>query len=185
MRARTTAIALLTAGTIALTGCSSSSGSSSSAPDEPGIATTHNAALKSAAGQIDAPAILTRLQAAIPGIHQTARYTSTTDPNGKLGRPHQYTSKLQFADPRVSKAKADDEANGDPTDLVYGGTVEVFANAADAKAWITYVDKVGQAIGGLVTPDYLLRQGRFVIRASHLLTPAQVDPYKAVLAKLS
>lgn len=182
MRTRTAAVALIAAGAL-LTACSSSSGDSKATPDEPGVATT--TARLVAHADLDAPAILTRLQAAIPGIRQTARYTSSTDPNGKLGRPHQYTSKLQFADPRVSKAKASEEANGDPTDLVYGGTVEVFANADDAKAWIKYVDGIGKAIGGLVTPDYLLRQGRYVIRASHLLTPEQVDGYKGVLAKLS
>lgn len=180
----TTAAAGLIAAGLLLAGCSSST---KSTPDEPGITTTTKAAAAAPAthADIDAPAILTRLKAVIPGIRQTARYTAITDPNGKLGRPHQYVSKLQFADPRVDKAKAKEEADGDPTDLAFGGTVEVFANDADAKSWVTYVDKIGQTVGGLITPDYLLRQDRYVIRASHLLTPTQADQYKAVLAKLS
>lgn len=187
MYTRTTMAALgltAAAGLLALTGCSTSG----KGPDEPGIATTTKAAPAApvAHADIDAPAILTRLQAAIPGVRQTARYTAATDPNGKLGRPHQYVSKLQFADPRVDQVKAKEEAlHGDPTDLVFGGTVEVFQDSDDAKAWVKYVDSIGKAIGGIVTPDYLLRQGRYVIRASHLLTPGQVDVDKRVLAKLS
>lgn len=179
MRIRTAVVVLAAAVALALTGCSSSS-SDSKAPDEPGITAT-----KAAARTVDAAAIVGQLRAAVPTVSTTVEYTATTDPNGKLGRPHQYTSKVQFADSRIDQAKAKDASNGDKTDIAYGGTVEVFAAEADAKAWVAYVDKIGQAIGGLVTPDYLLRQGRYVIRASHLLTPDQVGQYKAVLAKVS
>jgi hypothetical protein len=182
MHTRTAAAVLLAAG-LALTACSSSD-SGSKNPDEPGVATTRGT-LHAAAERLDAAGIMTKLTAAIPTAHKTIEYTAATDKNGKLGRPHQYTSKINFADTRVDQAKANDSSDGDKTDIAYGGAVEVFATAADAKAWVKYLDGIGQAVGGLVTPDYLLRQDRYVLRVSHLLTPDQVGEYKTVLAKLN
>jgi hypothetical protein len=183
-RTVTAAAALLSAGLL-LTACSSSSDSKST--DEPGIATTAPAGIKAITQHpADAASITKQLAAAVPAVALTVTYTETTDPNSKMGRPHQYVSKTAFTDSRVNKnPKAKAEAGGRPDAISYGGTVEVFSNDADAKAWVDGIDKMGQAVSGFVTPDYLLRQGRYVIRASDLLTPAQVGGYKAVLAKLS
>lgn len=168
---------------MAAVGCSSSSHGDSNSVAEPGTASTAPAAVLTR--NADALAITKQLAAAVPTVRLDIAFTAATDPNGKLGRPHQYTSKTAFIDSRIPAAKAkEDAADGDHHPIAAGGTVEVFATDADAKAWIAYVDKIGQAFGGMVTPDYLLRHGRYVIRASHLLTPTQVDGYKAVLAKL-
>ncbi|MEC3992266.1 hypothetical protein VSR01_01375 [Actinacidiphila sp. DG2A-62] len=183
MRIRTTA-AVLAVPAALLAGCSS--GSSKSAPEEPGVATSAPATVKAITGkQADAATVTKQLAAAVPSVKLTVTYTEATDPNSRMGRPHQYVSKTAFADSRVStNPKAKDEADGRPDAISYGGTVEVFAADADAKAWVDGIDKMGQAVSSLVTPDYLLRQGRYVIRASDLLTPGQVAEYKAVLAKL-
>lgn len=182
MRIRTT-VAVFAAGAALLTGCSSGS---SKTPEEPGVATSAPAAVKAITGkQADAAGITKQLAAAVPTVKLTVTYTEATDPNSRMGRPHQYVTKTAFADSRVSKnPKAKDEADGRSDAISYGGTVEVFATDADAKAWVGGIDKMGQAVSSLVTPDYLLRQGRYVIRASDLLTPGQVAGYKAVLAKL-
>lgn len=182
MRIRTTSVALAAVVAFALTGCSSGGGDSKGV-DEPGVTTPGGITLKVAA-KVDATSVTKQVTAAIPTVKTTVVYTDATDPNGKLGRPHQYVSKTAFADSRISKAKAKEDANGRSDAISYGGTTEVFATDADAKAWVDYVDQIGQAVGGLVTPDYLLRHGRVVLRVSHLLTTAQVAEYKAVLAKL-
>ena len=180
IRTATAAVALLAAVGL-LTGCSSSS--DSKATSEPGV---HTAAPIQQVAKLDAKGITQRLIAAVPSVTMKVDYTAATDPNGKMGRPHQYVSKTAFADSRVSKnPKAADESNHRPDAISYGGTVEVFATVADANAWTAYIDKLGQALGGMVTPDYVLQRGRYVIRASDLLTPAQVDGYKAVLTKLA
>jgi hypothetical protein len=184
MRIRTTTGALAAVVAFALAGCSSGS-SDSKAVDEPGVsATTAAGVAAKLAPKVDAASVTKQVTAAIPSVKTTVVYTDATDPNGKLGRPHQYVSKTAFADSRISKAKAKEDANGRSDAISYGGTTEVFATEADAKAWVDYVDRIGQAVGGLVTPDYLLRHGRVVLRVSHLLTTAQVAEYKAVLAKL-
>lgn len=182
MRTRTTSVALVAVVAFALAGCSSSSGDSKGV-DEPGVTTPAGVTLKVAA-KTDAAAITKKLAKSVPTVTTTVVYTASNDPNTRLGRPHQYTSKTAFADSRIPKAKAKEDADGRSDAISYGGTVEVFAEEADAKAWISYVDKATQALGGLMTPDYLLRKGRYVIRVSHLLTPEQVAPYKAVLGKL-
>lgn len=183
MRIRTTTAALCTAAVLAVAGCSSSGSSDKATPAEPGV-TAPATGGKAAAATLDAAALVKRLAAAVPTVSRTIEYTDSTDPNHRLGRPHQYTSKIQFADSRVDRAKAKEQADGDTTDIAYGGTAEVFATAADAKAWVAGIDKVGQAMGTLLTPDYLLQQGRYVIRASSVLTASQVADYKAVLAEL-
>jgi hypothetical protein len=179
MRTRTTSAVLVAVVAFALADCSSGS-SDSKAPDSPGGAVSQAAAAR----VIDAKAITEQLRAAVPTVTLTVAYTAATDPNGRLGRPHQYASKTAFADSHIPKAKAKDDADGRSDAISYGGTVEVFAEEADAKAWISYVDRATQAFGGLMAPDYLLRNGRYVIRVSHLLTPEQVAPYKAALGKL-
>lgn len=177
----TATIGLATAGLL-LAGCGSGN---SSTPDEPGITTAATAATgQDKSATLNATTITDQLVAAVPTITTTVVYTQTSDPNGKMGRPHQYLSKTAFADSRIPEAKAKEQADGRPDAISYGGTVEVFATDADAKAWVDGIDKIGQAVGSFVTPDYLLRQGRYVIRASSILTPAQADEYKAVLAGL-
>jgi len=185
MRIRTTSVALAAVAAFALAGCSSSS-SDSKGVDEPGVRTTIAAggAAKIAA-KTDAESVAKLLAASIHTARVDVVFTADNDPNGKLGRPHQYTSKAAVIDSRIAPAKAKEEAaDGDEHPVAAGAAVEVFATDADAKAWVSYIDKIGQAVGGLVTPDYLLRNGGVVLRVSHLLTTAQVAEYKAVLAKL-
>jgi hypothetical protein len=181
MRIRITA-ATMVAAAILLTGCSSGS---DKGVDEPGVTSAAAVGAPKSAAEADAAAVTERLTEAIPTVKTTVVYTDASDPNGKLGRPHQYLSKTAFTDTRIPYAKAHADDNGRKDALSYGGTTEVFATDADAKAWVGYIDKIGQAVGGLVTPDYLLRNGRIVLRVSHVLTTAQVNEYKAVLAKLN
>jgi hypothetical protein len=176
---RTMSVTVAVAATIVLAGCSS-------ATQNTGVpaATASPAAAPPQAKAQDAAAVTAQLTKAIPPVKLTVTYDATSDPNGRLGRPHQYTSKTAFDDTRVSNdPKAKEDATKDRRDSIsYGGTVEVFATADDATAWVKYVDTAQQALGGLLKPDYMYQHGKVVVRVSHLLTPDQAAAYDKALA---
>jgi hypothetical protein len=181
----TTALAAAGIALAALTACSSSA--STAAPAAAPAASAPNAASSapapSPAKATDAATVTKQLAAKIPTVKLTVTYDATSDPNGKLGRQHQYVSKTAFDDSRVSGLpKAAEDANQHRRDSIsYGGTVEVFATADDAKAWADYVDKAQQALGALMTPDYIYQAGPVVVRVSHLLSADQAAQYKAAI----
>jgi len=184
MRTRT-ALAATTLTLAALTACSSTAKTAAPAAAPAASSTAPSAPASSAAPSkpADAAAITSQLAAKIPSVKLTVTYDATTDPNGKLGRPHQYIGKTAFDDSRVSSLpKAKEDAVRDRRDSIsYGGTVETFATIDDAKAWADYVDKAQQALGALATPDYIYQAGTVVVRVSHLLTAAQAGEYKTAL----
>ncbi len=69
--------------------------------------------------------------------------------------------------------------SGTPESLDDGGSVEVFANAADAQARSTYIDSLGKASPLFVEYDYLA--GTALVRLSHVLTPDQGSGYKQAI----
>ncbi|MFC9331901.1 hypothetical protein [Kitasatospora sp. NPDC057015] len=165
-----------------------SSAPPAAAPPAAAVAVNSQAVPASAAGTAapvrDAAAVTQQLVRTIPSVKPTVTYDGTSDPNGKIGRPHQYVSKTAFDDTRVSglpKAK-EDESPGRRDSISYGGTVEVFASAEDAKAWADYVDQAQQTTGGLRAPDYIFRNGAVVVRVSHLLTADQASAYGRAIA---
>lgn len=177
------AIALIAS--LALAGCSSSTSPQASpaaaAANSPAVPA---AAPPAAAAPFDAKAVTGKLAKTVPTVKLTVTYDATTDPNGKLGRQHQYQSKTAFDDTRVSSSPkaADDAVQGRRDSISYGGTVEVFATDADAETWATYVDKAQQALGPMATPDYIYRHGSVVVRVSHLLSAAQAGDYDKALS---
>lgn len=178
---RTRSAIAVTAGLLAaLTACSSG-GTTTAAPTTSTSAAAQAAPTSSAPTKAaDAAAVTAKLAKTITSVQLTVTYDATTDPNTRLGRPHQYTSKTAFDDTRVSeKPEAKEDASQDRRDSIsYGGTVEVFATAEDAKVWMDYVDKAQQALGGMLKPDYLYRHDAVVVRVSHLLTPDQAKQYE-------
>ncbi|WP_310604814.1 Ig-like domain-containing protein [Anaerosporobacter sp.] len=98
-------------------------------------------------------------------------YDETTDPNNKLGRPNQYTSKVNFADSQVTQY---DYEGATPV----GGTVEVFNNSADAKARYDYIYSVAH---GTIFEQYMYLQNNVLLRLDFELTPTQASEYEKVL----
>ncbi|GGV16277.1 hypothetical protein GCM10010495_33170 [Kitasatospora herbaricolor] len=161
---------------------------SAAAPPAPVAAATGQAGAATGTSRplaaLDAAAVTQQLIRVIPTVKLTVTYDGTTDPNGKLGRPHQYVSKSAFDDSRVSglpKAK-EDESRGRRDSISYGGTVEIFATPEDARGWADYIDQGQQAMGSLLTPDYIFRNGTVVVRVSHLLTTEQASAYGRAIA---
>lgn len=124
----------------------------------------------------DAAGIAARLKAAGLPIGTVTVYTAATDPNHLLGRPGGYTSKVAFVDTRTSATGAKDST---PGSIDLGGSVEVFADSADAKARFDYGQKVEKAMPMLTEYDYL--SGPVLLRVSKVLTPDQAAAYKKAL----
>ena len=165
MHTRTAALALLAAASLALTGC------------------THSRAVK----PISMPAHSSRtasadwatIHAAIPTTRLTATVTATSDSNHLLGRPHQYTSAVKFADSRINTT---DVEGLDPDDVQRGGAIEVFANHGDAQARARYIQAVTKSLPALTEYDYV--HGVVLVRVSHYLTPSQAAGYGRASAGL-
>jgi hypothetical protein len=101
-------------------------------------------------------------------------YTAETDPNHLLGRPAQYTSKVNFHDGRLPRAAKYDTTGG--------GSIETFANHADAVRRFKYVEAIAQS-PMFAEYDYL--NGTVLLRLSSVLTPKQAAAYKRVLLRIT
>jgi hypothetical protein len=98
------------------------------------------------------------------------------DPNRLLGRPNGYTSKIAFADSRISKADTD----GTQKDAIErGGSIEVFPDADLAKGRAEYVQGVLKSSGLGAEYDYL--QGPVLVRVTGNLSPGKARDYERAL----
>lgn len=93
-------------------------------------------------------------------------YDENTDLNQLLGRPNQYTSKINFSDSRVSQT--DVEKNP------VGGSIEIFANKDDAQSRKNYIENFSK--GTLAQYFYLYEN--VLLRIDHQLTPNQASQYE-------
>lgn len=100
-------------------------------------------------------------------------YTEETDTNNLLGRPKQYTSKVNFADTRIDQYSSDN-----PT----GGSVEVFSNADDASARLKYIEKASSGIP--VLQQYMYLKTNVLLRIDYDLTPEQAAEYEKAFKEL-
>ena len=103
-------------------------------------------------------------------------YTEENDPNELLGRPNQYTSKVNFADSRITE-QYDIENNP------VGGSIEVFSNSGDATKRKDYVDAIQSQIGALT--QYTYQFDNVLMRVDHELTPTQAAEYESALQQLA
>lgn len=178
MRIRTATTALLAAGVLALSACSSSSSSDDKAASTP--ATSTPLAATAAASLDTAPQVVAALEESIPTLSTTVVYTEASDPNHLLGRPSGYTSKVAFADSRVSAS----DVEGLDTDAIErGGSVETYATAAAAHDRAEYIEAIAKGLPAAAEYHYFV--GGSLIRVSRFLTPTQAKVYEQAAAKLS
>jgi hypothetical protein len=96
-------------------------------------------------------------------------YNEETDENGLLGRPNQYTSKVNFADTRLEQYDIEDPV---------GGTVEVFTTKKDMERRKKYIESIQDAAQILVNAYiYVSDDGLALLRISFELTPAEAQKY--------
>ncbi|KOU14512.1 hypothetical protein ADK52_36765 [Streptomyces sp. WM6372] len=172
-RATHAAAAVIT--TALLAGCSAATSTPKAAPSGQ-TAAPAPAPSKAAA---DAAGAFAAISAAVPSAKLGGTVTAENDPNHFLGRPHQYTSKITFTDGRIP---ADQTEGNKPGDVELGGSIEMFPDAADAKARHDYIQTVTKGIPTLTEYDYL--HGTTLVRVSRLLTPAQAADYEKAAAVL-
>ena len=105
----------------------------------------------------------------IPNIGKIVVYTVETDLNELLGRPNQYTSKVQFADNRLSQEFVEEN------DAV-GGTVEVFENEKDMNNRKEYIESISSQAS--IFAEYTYSAGNALLRLDNELTPEQAKEYE-------
>jgi hypothetical protein len=121
-----TALAAGLVGYLVHSGPQAETAASANAPAGPGGGTSAQGANQGAPQALDAKVVFDRLVAAGLPITNAVAVDKSTDPNHLLGTKGGYTSRLSFTAPG-GDAKADQYGTG------RGGTIEVFATAADAK----------------------------------------------------
>jgi hypothetical protein len=96
------------------------------------------------------------------------------------GTPERLPVKSKRSDKRVPASDTTGDSKGD---VDYGGSVEVFATANEAKARAAYIESVLKADPMLGTEyDYL--NGPVLLRVSQYLIPSQAEEYQRALAKI-
>lgn len=108
-------------------------------------------------------------------IGESIAYTAKNDPNDLLGRPNQYTSKVNFTDTRLKPNPIAD----DKFDVQNGGSIEVFENKNAAIRRKKYVASIGKGFSPI--SEYTYREGTVLLRLSHRLLPKQAAEYENAL----
>lgn len=109
---------------------------------------------------MDAEAYSKALSEAELSVDELEVYTSETDPNELLGRPNQYTSKVNFKN----------------------GSVEVFGNEKDVKARKEYIDSLGKSTPMFAEYSYI--NGNALLRIKKELTPEEAKKYEESFMKI-
>jgi len=134
-------------------------------------------ASSSATGAPTAQQVVVKLQAAGLPVGRIKVYNASNDGTRLLGRPGQYTGKVNFRDTRIRDG-------GGGFAVSSGGSIEIFATRADAKRRSDFVSAIFASASPSIPSetDYLV--GNAFLRLSHVLTPAQARKYEAVLRRL-
>lgn len=156
---------------LALAACSSD-GSSTTSTNAAGVVAPTQAASTSKS----ADDVTTQLGGKISTMKLIKTYTAADDPNHLLGRPNGYTSKTAFGDSRVSASDVE-YAAADAVER--GGSVEIFADEAGAKARMNFIQTVAKGLPAVGEYDYV--KGAVLVRVSRFLTPDQAKTYEAAL----
>ena len=160
------------------TGSSSDMASgTSSAPTSP-AAPTPAASAPGPSNEVTAADVVAKLKAGGVPVASTMKITAENDPNHLLGRPNGYTSKVVLVDSRVAAGD-----RGQPGDVSNGASVEVFADAASAKARAEYIGGIAKTSPALAN-EYDYVKGAVLVRVTGVLTSGQAAPYKAIVESL-
>ncbi len=115
-----------------------------------------------------AEGLLNELKAKNANLSGIDVFNSSTDPNGKLGRPGYYISKADFADSRVEQVG----------EYLCGGTLETFSSEADCKNRTAYLNRLNDpSLGFLALNQYVYSYKKVLFRVEYDLTPEQAEEY--------
>ena len=102
-------------------------------------------------------------------------YTVENDPDKLMGRPGQYTSKVNFVDTT--------EQENMKVEILHGGSVEMFDNNDDAKNRFNYISKIAKSSPVFDEYDYV--QGKILLRLSKNLPSNHAKKYEDTLKKIA
>lgn len=162
---------------LALAGCGSSDtgGTTKSAEATKAAETTTAPAASAPAADPapkDATAYAELLKAKVGTVTEIVTITEANDPNNKIGRPNGYTSAAVLKD-------QGGECPSDPSIGVdCGATVEVFADAAGAKARSDYILTLQKGAPILGSEWHYLKDTA-LLRVTGKLAPSAAAPYNA------
>lgn len=120
----------------------------------------------------DAQQVLEGLRAANLPIDKVRTVTAESDGNKLLGRPHQYTSKIDFIDTRFPEGKIEAATN----------YIEVFADPEDALRRRDYVDGIVKSIP--MFTQYLILRKNVLLRVDGAVSPDAAKEYEAAIIKI-
>ena len=130
----------------------------------------------SSVGSENAEEVFNRLAAQVPTTSLVKVYTEDDDPNKLLGRPNGYTSKIAFADSRISKT---DIQGTDKDAIERGGSIEVFPDAELARGRAEYLQSVLKNSG--LGAEYDDRGGPAPVWVTGNLSPSKARDYEVAL----
>lgn len=118
--------------------------------------------------QLTANDIVSQMKDNGANIGKIIVYDEETDVNNLLGRPNQYTSKVNFEDTTCEQYDVDN----DPI----GGTVEVFNTPEDAKSRYDYCSAFTQS--SPMFAQYMYLYDTFLLRIDNAVTPSNAEKYE-------
>lgn len=113
--------------------------------------------------------ITTKLKT-VPSVNKIVVYDENTDPNKLMGRPNQYTAKLNFTDARYPSAGID------------FGTIEVFKTQEALENRYAYIDEIGKKMPMLL--QYQYKHGNLLMRLDKSLKPSEAKVYEDALKSM-
>lgn len=122
---------------------------------------------------LNAEEFVEKLKAEGIEIVRTVSYTEETDANNLLGRPNQYTSKVNFALKKDEVFEGEDPEN----------TIEVFEKEADALARKKYVEGVSKNLS--FATQYIYHNGVYVLRIDNQTTPKEARRIEEVFLRIT
>jgi len=122
-----------------------------------------------------AESVLLALQSAGLPVGDYVVYTAETDLNGLLGRPGQYTAKVNFIDTSIGSGSSE-------FDIAGGGSIEVFEAVEQAEVRAEYLTEIVMANPAFVEYDFF--NGSILLRVSGTLTPDEAARYDAALQEI-
>ena len=124
--------------------------------------------------------ILAGLQAKGLPIGTSFHYSASNDLNRLLGRPSQYTGKVNFKDTRIGTSTN----QGAEISVSDGGSIEVFSSAGYALNRFTSLQALSKS-GRAIFAEYEYLDGTVVLRISSQITPTQASAYQVALKALT
>lgn len=112
-------------------------------------------------------------RAGLPFSHPVT-YNATTDPVHLLGRPGQYTASASFDLP-------DGDATDTPGRIGRGGVIEIWPDAAGARARSKFIQDTLASAGGALGTEYNYIDGPVLLRITGHLTPTLAAHYGKAL----